>query len=312
MIVDSRTVFLTVGRRPSNMNVSGTGLPLATPFDSDGDVEVDALRSLVDVVVDAGVDFVVPCGSNGEAALMDMDERTRVTDVVADAADVPVVAGTGHPSERLTVEQTDAAADAGADAALVVTPFYHEHGQGTLANYYRRVADASPIPVYLYSVPKYTGTRIDPRTVQDLATHDSVAGIKDSSGDLETLQRYVALTEHEEFDVLVGSGSVYAAGLDAGASGGVLALANVVPDLATEVHERHARGDREAARALNRDLVELNRAVTTRYGIPGLKAAMRTRDYPAGHARNPFRSVGDDVRAELATLVADALDTHEH
>ncbi|NHN42073.1 dihydrodipicolinate synthase family protein [Halorubellus sp. JP-L1] len=290
------------------MYVSGTGLPIATPFDDDGDVDETALRALVETVEAAGVDFVVPCGSNGEAVHMDVDERTRVTEVVAEATDGPVVAGTGHPSERVTTTQTTTAADAGADAALVVTPFYHRHDDAAVAEHYERVADASPIPIYLYSVPKFTDHALDPRTVQSLATHENVHGIKDSSGDLETLQRYVALTADADFDVLVGSGSVYAAALDAGATGGVLALANVVPGLAAEIYDRHVDGDDEGARELNRDLVELNRAVTAEYGVPGLKAAMRSRDYPAGQARRPFQPVSADVHAELATLVEDALE----
>jgi dihydrodipicolinate synthase/N-acetylneuraminate lyase len=291
------------------MYVSGTGLPLATPFTESGDVDEDSLRSLVETVEDAGVDFVVPCGSNGEAAHMGVPERTHVTEVVAAAASVPVVAGTGHPSERVTVEQTGAAAEAGADAALVVTPFYHQHDANAIATHYERVADASPVPIYLYSVPKYTGTTLPPRTVQSLATHENVHGIKDSGGDLETLQRYVTLTADAAFDVLVGSGSVYAPALDAGATGGVLALANVVPGLASRIFDLHDAGEDAAARALNRDLVELNRAITSEYGVPGLKAAMRSRGFDAGTARRPFQPVTDDVRAELATLVDDALET---
>jgi 4-hydroxy-tetrahydrodipicolinate synthase len=294
------------------MYVSGTGLPLATPFAESGDVDEDALRSLVETVEDAGVDFVVPCGSNGEAAHMDVPERTRVVKVVAAEASVPVVAGTGHPSERVTVDQTEAAADAGADAALVVTPFYHQHDASAIATHYERVADASPIPVYLYSVPKYTGTTLQPRTVQSLATHGNVHGIKDSSGDLETLQRYVTLTEDAEFDVFVGSGSVYAPALDAGATGGVLALANVVPTLASQIFDLHDAGEDAAARELNRNLVELNRAVTSEYGVPGLKAAMRSRGFDARTARRPFCPVADDVRVELAALVDDALETADN
>jgi len=290
------------------MYVSGTGLPLATPFADDGDVDESALRSLVETVEDAGVDFVVPCGSNSEAVHMTVDERTRVTEVVAEAANRPVVAGTGHPSERVTKTQTAAAADAGADAALVVTPFYHRHDAAAVAEHYERVADASPIPIYLYNVPKYTHHALAPRTVQSLATHENVHGIKDSSGDLETLQRYVSLTADADFDVLVGSGSVYAAALDAGASGGVLALANVVPALAAGIYDQHVAGDDDAARDRNRDLVELNRAITAEYGVPGLKAAMRSREYPAGQPRRPFQPVSADVRAELTALVEDALD----
>ncbi|WP_439027613.1 dihydrodipicolinate synthase family protein [Haloarchaeobius sp. DT45] len=286
----------------------GTGLPLVTPFAADETVDEAALRELVRWVEDAGVDFVVPCGSNSEAALLDSEERTRVVEVVADETDLPVLAGTGHPGLHQTRDQTAAAAAAGADAALVVTPFYHHHDQDALAAYYRDVADESPIPVYLYSVPKYTDTALDPETVAELATHPNVHGIKDSSGSLETLQRTVAHTAEADFSVLVGSGSIYAAGLDHGADGGVLAMANVVPELASEVYARHQSGDDAVARDLNRSLVDLNRAVTARFGVPGLKAAMRHRGKPVGRTRRPLQPVETDAEDELASLVDSVLD----
>ncbi|MFT4931818.1 MAG: dihydrodipicolinate synthase/N-acetylneuraminate lyase, partial [Natronomonas sp.] len=174
------------------------------------------------------------------------------------------------------------------------------------AAYYRDLADESPIPIYLYSVPKYTGVRLDPGTVGTLATHENVAGMKDSSGDLDALQRIATATADADFDLLVGSGSIYGAGLQVGASGGVLALANVAPEGASGIHRRYADGDVAGALALNRDLVALNHAVTAEYGVPGLKAAMKERGLPAGEPRRPLRPVDAEVAAELAGLVEDA------
>lgn len=292
------------------MTVSGTGVPIVTPFDADGDIQPDDLRDLVDGLQTAGVDFLVPCGSTSEAVLLDDDERTRVVECVADAATTPVVAGTGHPSERHTKRQTVAAADAGADAALVVTPYYHQHDQAAMETHYRRIADASPIPIYLYNVPKYTHTTLDPATAESLATHPNVAGIKDSSGDLETLRAYIDRTRDASFDVFAGSTSVYADGLAAGATGCVLAIANAAPDIASDVYAHHDDGRTGAARSLNRDLVEFNDAVRDPHGIPGLKAAMRAREYPAGHPRRPFQPLDDDVRAELRSVVSRTLDAY--
>jgi len=286
--------------------MDGTGVPLVTPFDRDGDLAVERLRELVEWVEDRGVDFVVPCGSNSEAELMSVEERTRVVEVVAETADVPVLAGTGHPGLRETLRQTEGAAAAGADAALVVTPFYYEHDQDALAAYYREVADESPVPVYLYSVPAYTGVALTAETVADLADHDNVAGMKDSSGDLERLQRERARTADADFDLLVGSGSVYAPGLDAGADGGVLALANVAPERASEVFDLHRVGKDDEARQLNAKLVDLNRAITAEHGVVGAKAAMRERGAPAGYPRKPHRPLDDAAREELADLVGAA------
>jgi dihydrodipicolinate synthase/N-acetylneuraminate lyase len=287
--------------------MQGTGVPLATPFGESGAVDEARLREVAAWVVDRGVDFVVPAGSNSESELMTVGERADVVAAVADEVSVPVLAGTGHPGLAETLEQTRRAAEAGADAALVVTPFYFEHSQADLAAYYREVATESPLPVYLYDVPKMAGASLDPETVGELAAHDNVAGMKDSAGDLVKFGRE-RRRAGEAFDMLVGSGGLYAPALDAGADGGVLALANVVPELASEVYERHRAGDRAGARELCADLVELNRAVTAEYGVPGVKAAMRHRGAPAGRVRSPHRPLGEDAAAEVADLVDGALE----
>lgn len=289
------------------MRLTGTGVPIVTPFTEEGSLDESGLRAVVDWVTNGGVDFVVPCGSNGEFALLDPDERALVIEIVAEYTDLPVLAGTGTPGLSGTVSATERAADAGADAALVVTPYYHQHRDVDLAAYYRTLADRSPLPIYLYSVPTYTHTALDPRTVEGLATHDNIVGMKDSSGDLERVQRYRRLTENADFSLLVGSGSIYAPGLDAGADGGVLALANVVPGLASDIYRNHDSGKTERARESNRDLVELNRAITAKHGVPGVKAAMQYRGVPAGHPRQPFQPAGEDVRLELETLVDEAV-----
>ncbi|MFB6302168.1 MAG: dihydrodipicolinate synthase family protein [Haloferacaceae archaeon] len=285
----------------------GTGPPLVTPFDAEGEVDESALRELVEWVQDRGVEFIVSCGSNSEAELMTAAERARVIDVVADAASVPVLAGTGSPGFEETRRATGRAADAGADAALVVTPFYYNHDDETLAAYYEDLADVAEIPIYLYSVPTYTGTKLAPETVGRLAEHSNIGGMKDSSGDLETFALERQATADEDFDLLVGSGSVLAAALEAGADGGVLGLSNVAPTEAEAVYERYRDGDRRAAHELNADLVALNRAVTSKYSVPGAKYAMRQRGLPAGYPRRPHRPLEDEeAKAELDDLL-DAL-----
>ncbi|MFC7058418.1 dihydrodipicolinate synthase family protein [Halovenus salina] len=279
----------------------GIGPPLVTPFTEDGDVDYPALHDLVDWVEDRGVDFLVPCGSNSEAELLTAAERERVVETVVDAASVPVLAGTGHPGLRETLAATDAAAEAGADAALVVTPFYYDHDQSTLAAYYREVADSADLPVYLYSVPTYTGVRLDPETVADLATHPNIAGMKDSSGDLAAFIKTERRTAEADFDLLVGSGSLLAQALDAGASGGVLALANLYPGACSEI----AAADPERARATNAGLVGVNTAITATYGIPGLKWAMRQRGAPAGYPRSPHQRPDEEATDHLEALLAE-------
>ncbi len=285
----------------------GSGVPLITPFHQDGSIDEPALREVTNWVVDQGLDFVVPCGSNGESELLTVEERARITEIVTDAVSVPVMAGTGHPGFEETMDQTRRAADAGADAALVVTPFYFGHDQDALEAYFRRVADESPLPIYLYSVPKMTDVRLEPETVGRLAEHENVAGMKDSSGDLTAFQRIHRLTG-EDFELFTGSGSLLGPALDAGGVGGINALANVVPDLTSEICRLHEAGDSGDARALTADLVDLNQAITAKYGIPAVKAAMRHRGVPAGHVRFPHQPADKDVVSAVQDLVDRALD----
>lgn len=285
----------------------GTGVPIVTPFDEEGGIDHDRLRDLVRWLETAGVDFLVPCGSNGESELLSVEERAAVVETVVDEASVPVLAGTGHPGFAETHRQTALAAESGADAALVITPFYYQHDQEALARYYRRVAEDSDIPVYLYSVPGKSGVSLDPATVAELSKHDNIHGMKDSSGNLVILTQERRRSE-DDFELFIGTGSLYAQGLDIGTEGGVLALANVAPEKTAEIYRLHRAGKPSEARSLNGDLVDLNQAITARYGVPGVKAAMRARDVPAGTVRSPFEPLAGEDLAAVEELVAAVFD----
>lgn len=282
--------------------MDGIGPPLVTPFTKEGTVNHAALSDLVNWIEQRGVDFLVPCGSNSEAELMTADERLSVIETVVEAADVPVLAGTGSPGYQETLHATENAAAVGADAALVVTPFYYEHDQSALADYYRQLANEASIPIYLYSVPAYTNARLKPPTVGELAAHPNIAGIKDSSGDISEFIRTVRRTKDADFDPMIGSGGVFAQALSAGATGGVLALANIAPEATAAIYERHD-WDPTTATELNADFVELNQAITADYSVPGLKYAMRAREAPAGHQRRPHQPPTDEAKKHIKSLL---------
>ena len=282
--------------------MNGIGPPLVTPFDTEENVDYERLRELVDWVESRGVDFLVPCGSTSEAELLTAEERIRVVETVVDESSVPVVAGTGHPGLRETVEATAAASEAGADATLVVTPFYYAHDQPTLAAYYQTLSEQVSLPVYLYSVPQFTGVELDPETVGELASLPGITGLKDSSGSVENLVRIQDRVSESEFDLLVGSASILAQALDAGATGAILALANLVPDRLAEIVDTHSE-DSQRARELNAALVEVNATIVGQYGVPGLKWAMRERGIPAGHPRAPHDWPDADAREHIESLL---------
>lgn len=284
--------------------MDGIGPPLATPFDADGTLDEDRLRRLVQWVETRGVDFIVPCGSNSEAELMTAEERARTVDIVVGEASVPVLAGTGHPGLYETLEAIDRADEGGADSALVVTPFYYNHDQTTLERYYQTVADESPLPVYLYSVPAYTGVRLRPETIGRLADHPNIVGLKDSHGDIGEFIRTRARVDDADFSLLIGSANVLAQALDLGANGGILALANVAPEACARVVRTH-REDPARARSMNAEYVELNTAITGGYGVPGLKWAMRERGAPAGHVRSPHRPADEEAQIAIGRMLDD-------
>ncbi|MFC7135414.1 MULTISPECIES: dihydrodipicolinate synthase family protein [Salinibaculum] len=282
--------------------MEGISPPLVTPFDETGALDEDRLRSLVPWLENRGIDFITPCGTNSEAELMTAAERKTVVEIVAEEASVPVLAGTGSPGLQETLEATEAAAAAGADAALVVTPFYYSFDQSELESYFIEVADSASLPIYLYSVPAFTGVTLAPETVGRLSAHPNIVGMKDSQADIAEFIRTRQRTEDEDFTLLVGSASVFAQALDAGGSGGVNAFANLFPERLAAVYEAHG-SDPEHARELNASLVDLNTAITATYGIPGLKWAMRYRGAPAGYSRAPHTKPETEAQEHLQSLV---------
>lgn len=284
----------------------GVGVPIVTPFDEEGQIDGQKLRSLVSWLEEDGVDFLVPCGSNGEAELMSVSERAQVIERVVDAASVPVVAGTGHPGFAQTERQTAMAAAAGANAALVIVPHYYKHDQETIERYYRLIADASDIPIYLYNFPRVTGMRIEPETVGRLSEHGNITGMKDSSGDMIALLQAHRTTD-DDFELFVGSGSLLSQAFAAGIHGGITALGNVVPELTARIRDHHRNDETTKARELNAELVELNQIITAEHGVPGVKTAMEARGVGGGSLRSPFSPVDEDIKQEIATLVEQAI-----
>lgn len=275
----------------------GVAAPIVTPFTETGDIDEAAIRNLVGWLEDREVDFHVPCGSTSEAELMTVAERRRVTEIVVEEAGRPVLAGAGHPGYRETIEQIEGATKAGVDGVMIVTPFYYPHSQDTLAAYYLKVADTADVPIYLYSVPVFTDVILEPETVATLADHPNIVGMKDSRGDLGAFIRTADLTADADFDLLTGSANLLSTAREHGGTGAILALANLAPEAATAGFK--APTDQEDMGAI----VELNRAITTRFGIPGLKWAMRARGAPAGYPRRPFQAPTDQAKEELGSLL---------
>jgi 4-hydroxy-2-oxoglutarate aldolase len=214
------------------------------------------------------------------------------------------IVGAGQQSTLKTISEIKLAADAGVDAVLVLTPYYYRPAitQQVLLDYYRAVADASPVEVILYSMPLLTGVKIGSQTVAQLGQHENIIGVKDSSADVEEFKATLRLAAND-FSVMTGNGTVLREALLAGAPGGILAVGCVVPEVCLEIFNAIRRGDDDRAASLQDRLTPLAVAVTTKYGIGGLKAALDMNGYKGGSVRAPLPAPGDRAREEIALLL---------
>jgi 4-hydroxy-2-oxoglutarate aldolase len=291
----------------SERALAGVLAPITTPFDhATGDVAPVHLRQNVSRLLAAGLDGVAVAGSTGEAALLDGEEQRRMVGWVREVLPDQrwLLVGTGAESTRQAVLLTRAAAAEGADAVLVRPPGYFSAAisPASLADYYRAVADASPVPVLLYHVPKYTHLPIAAGLVQQLAAHPNIVGIKDSSGDVKNLAAFRDAAPG--WSVFVGGGSLLYAALELGCEGGILAVACFAAALCVEILAAFRAGDRTRAGRLQERLAPLDREVVGKLGPGGVKAAMDAVGLYGGPVRAPLAPVVAADRERVARLVA--------
>jgi len=290
---------------PASINdLKGILLPTTTPFDANGQVSPGDITSNINAWYAKGVIGFVVLGSTGERVHLDEREYLETIEVSRAAFDSVLIVGAGQQSTIGTIREVKNAARAGADAVLVITPYFYRPAitQETLVSYYTAVADEAPVPVLLYSMPPLTGIKIEPDTVACLSEHPNIIGVKDSSNDVEGFSRTVSLCARE-FAVMTGNGTVLLDALRAGATGGILAVGCVVPEVCVEIFRAFKAGDEERAAMLQSKLTPLAAAVTTRFGIGGLKAALDMVGYRGGDVRAPLRAPDDAARAEIASRI---------
>jgi len=287
------------------MLLSGIYPPIATPFKND-EVDYAGLARNVTRWMGTGLRGLLVLGSNGEAASVDEDEAERIITTVRDGVprDRVLLAGTGRQSTRAAIAATKRAAKAGADAVLVLTPFYFK-AQMTpeaLADHYRAIAEVSPVPILLYNFTNVTGLNMTPDTAAALSAHPNIVGLKDSNGDVGQVAAVVARVP-ADFTVLVGSAATLYPAMTVGAAGGIVAVANVVPDVCVRLYDLVRAGKHDEARVLQRRLTPLANAVTSGYGIAGLKVAMEIAGYVGGDVRRPLRPANPEARDALRRLL---------
>ncbi len=294
----------------THRRLAGVLAPITTPFDSTtGEIASERLRHNVTRLIAAGLDGVVVAGSTGEAALLEFDEQRRLVAWVREALPDQrwLLVGTGAESTRQAVALSRAAAGEGADAVLVRPPSYYAAAisPATLADYFRAVADASPVPVLVYNIPKYTHIPIASGLLERLAGHTNVIGVKDSSGDAKNLAAYRQVAP-ATWSVFVGSASLLYQALELGCEGGILAAACFAAETCARLQAAFRSGDRAGAGRLQERLGPLDKEVVGRLGPAGVKAAMDAvgGGLFGGPVRPPLAPLAPADRERVAKLVA--------
>ena len=286
---------------------SGIYPPLPTFFTSNDELDLRTLRQHIRRIAASGIAGYVVMGSNGEAVHLSSEERAQVIETTrAEVGEQALVlAGCGEQSTRTSIALCRQAAQAGANFALILPPFYYKGrmDSAALLAHYRAIADNSPLPVVIYNMPASTaGLDLDAATICALAEHPNIVGVKDSAGNMAKLSQVAASTP-ARFRVFAGSAGYLLPALAVGAVGAVAALANIFPREVCRLQEHFESGHMAEARVLQARLVPSNTAVTSTYSVPGLKAALNLLFDYGGSPRSPLQALTEQERGKLAAIL---------
>ena len=288
------------------MEIEGVLPPVTTPFDDNGCIVYDQLAENIKRWNETDISGYLILGSNSESVFLNEEEKLEIVKTARES--IPpskkMLVGTGLESTKSTIEFTRRAADCGADVAVVITPHFFRSNMSHEAflKHYVMIADSSPIPVLLYNVPSFTGLNLEAVTASALSSHENIIGIKDSSGNVEQLSEIISLTGEKEFSVLTGSSIVLYPSMCVGASGGIMAIACALPEKCSDIIKLYKDGSHAEAKELQMRLIEPTIAVTSRYGVPGLKAAMDLTGYYGGRSRLPLLPVTSAEIEEIKNI----------
>ncbi len=289
------------------MDIRGIFPALVTPFAPDESLSLAAVKENICRYNQTSVAGYVVLGSTGESVMLSREEADAILAAAKEVAAPSklLIAGTGAESTAETIVRTKRAAVLGYRVALVKTPYYYKpvYRAETYIRHYRAVADASPIPILLYSVPQFTGITLETAEILTLAAHPNIVGIKDSSGNVQRVGEIVAGAP-SDFRVLTGGAAVIYPALAVGASGAVLALAAALPEKCAELYDLVQRGQHEQARQLQHLLVQASKRIVGENGIAGVKYAMDLRGFHGGLPRLPLLPLTEEKKHSIADTVA--------
>lgn len=284
------------------LNFDGIIPPLTTPFNKKGALMLKKLQENIELLNQFELRGFLVLGSNGEFVSLTHKEKLKVMESAR--AIVPrnkiLIAGTGCQSTRETIELTKEAGKIGVDAVLVLNPFYYKSllTPEIIEEHFLRVADASPVPVLIYNMPANSGIDIDTDVIKRLSAHPNIAGMKDSGGNL-TKMGEILKAASGDFRMISGSAGLIYPSLALGSTGTIAALANVAPARCIEIHNAFRSGAHTKARDLQLSIIQINKMVTSQWGIPALKYAMDHVGLFGGAPRKPLREIRAKVKDKL-------------
>lgn len=276
---------------------------IITPFNEDFSLDEEGLKRNVEYLNKTGIAGIVPCGTTGESATLTMEEHKRVVEIVVENSRVPVIAGTGSNNTREAVELTCHAAEAGADAALLITPYYNKPNDRGMFEHFKAVAEKCDIPIVLYNVPKRTGIDLKPELVAKLSRIKNIVAIKEASGSLPQLSQIIEQTRGSDFSVLCGDDDLTLPAMALGAQGVISVVANVAPKKTVAMVEAMFKGDLDRARSLHYELAPLVRAMFLETNPIPVKSAQKYLGLAGGPLRLPLAEMAPDKEKVLKEIL---------
>ena len=288
------------------IRLRGAFTAMITPMKEDGSIDYDGYRKLLRFQMEEGIDGLVPLGTTGETPTLDEDEEQRIIDVVMEevrafekekSVKVPVVLGAGSNNTRDAVRYTERAKKAGADAALVVTPYYNKPSSEGIFRHFEAVSRVG-IPILVYNIAGRTGKNIDTPTLSRIADLPNIAGVKEASGSISQMTDVIATikSKHPDFAVLSGDDAMTLPLLASGGDGVVSVVSNAAPALVSEMVKAALSGDYDAARKIHYRLLPFFKAAFVDGNPTSIKYAMRVKGLPSGSVRLPLVDVHDEAK----------------
>ena len=292
--------------RVPNTPLSGAGTAIVTPFTATGEVDEPALRRFVAWQVEEGINFIVPCGSTGEAATMTPDEQRRVVEITVEvvAGRIPVVAGAGSNDTSRALALSRMMRDAGATHLLQVSPAYNKPPQRGIVAHFRAIADTIDLPIVLYNVPGRTASNVTAETTLELAEHANIVAVKEASGNLAQIGEIIRHRPHD-FSVISGDDALTLVIMALGGDGVTSVTSNAAPALVAQLCSAAHRGDYDDARAIDGRLVAWTHAAFIESNPIPVKAALSMMGLMHNHLRLPLVQLAPHHHAAVrAALVA--------